>query len=125
MSVKRIVPNIATQDVDAAKPFYRDVLGMTTAMDMGWIVTFVAESTDSSNGSRNVAPQISVAREGGSGTPVPDLSVEVDDLAAVHRRVLEGGFKVEYGPVKEPWGVERFFVRDPCGKLINVLVHVK
>ena len=28
-----------------------------------------------------------------------------------------------YGPVNEPWGVRRLFLRDPAGHLINVLEH--
>ena len=70
-----------------------------------------------------MAPQISVATEGGSGTPVPDLSNEVDDLSEIYRRTQEAGFKIEYGPVTEAWGVTRFFVRDPFGRLVNVLEH--
>jgi catechol 2,3-dioxygenase-like lactoylglutathione lyase family enzyme len=61
-----------------------------------------------------------VATEGGSGTPVPDLSIEVDDLTEVHRRMQIAGFTIEYGPVTEPWGVTRFYVRDPFGRLVNV-----
>jgi hypothetical protein len=30
---------------------------------------------------------------------------------------------VIYGPVDEPWGVHRFFVRDPHGVVISVLAH--
>ena len=33
------------------------------------------------------------------------------------------GIEVEYGPADEPWGVRRFFVRDPFGKLLNILQH--
>jgi catechol 2,3-dioxygenase-like lactoylglutathione lyase family enzyme len=33
------------------------------------------------------------------------------------------GFVVEYGPVTEPWGVTRFYVRDPFGHLVNILQH--
>ena len=69
------------------------------------------------------APQLSIAREGGSGTPVPDISIEVDNLPEVHRRVIAAGFPVEYGPCTEPWGVTRFYVRDPFGRLINILAH--
>jgi catechol 2,3-dioxygenase-like lactoylglutathione lyase family enzyme len=61
--------------------------------------------------------------EGGSGTPVPDISVEVDDLEAAHGRVVAAGLPLEYGPADEPWGVRRFFVRDPCGRLLNILAH--
>ena len=37
-------------------------------------------------------PQISFAAEGGSGTPVPDLSIEVDDVDAVYAKAVAGGF---------------------------------
>jgi len=33
------------------------------------------------------------------------------------------GVPLVYGPVTEGWGVRRFFVRDPLGKLINILQH--
>jgi predicted enzyme related to lactoylglutathione lyase len=95
MSVKRIVTNIATEQVGSAHAFYLDVLGMSVAMDLGWILTFVADG--------DAAPQISVAKEGGSGTQVPDISIEVDNLDEIYERVRAGGFSVEYGPVNEPW----------------------
>jgi catechol 2,3-dioxygenase-like lactoylglutathione lyase family enzyme len=87
---------------------------MTIVMNLGWIITFAADGS--------APPQISVATEGGSGTPVPDLSVEVDDFSQVHRRMLAAGFRIEYG-LSEPWGVTRFYVRDPFGRLVNILAH--
>jgi catechol 2,3-dioxygenase-like lactoylglutathione lyase family enzyme len=74
-------------------------------------------------GKGTAPPQVSVASEGGSGTPVPDLSIEVDDLGEVHRRAVAAGLPIEYGPVSEPWGVTRFYLRDPFGRLINILTH--
>ncbi len=115
MAVRRIVANVAADRIDSAKAFYGDALGMNVVMDMGWIVTFAADGS--------VAPQISVATQGGSGTSVPDISIEVDDLTEVHQRMLAAGFGIEYGPVTEPWGVTRFYVRDPFGRLVNVLEH--
>ena len=116
MTVNRIVVNIATEQMDAAKSFYGDLLGMTIGMDHGWIVTFV--------GSGQSSPQVSFAIEGGSGTPVPDISIEVDDLSSVFSRVIDAGYQPEYGPETEPWGVKRFFVLDPFGKILNILCHV-
>ena len=115
MTVRRVVANIAADRVADAKAFYGNVLGMRIAMDFGWIVTFAADEA--------ATPQVSVASEGGSGTSVPDFSVEVDNLDEMHQRAVAGGFAVEYGPVTEPWGVRRFFVRDPFGRLVNVLSH--
>jgi catechol 2,3-dioxygenase-like lactoylglutathione lyase family enzyme len=115
MTVKRIVANIATGDIAAAKRFYGDVLGLENLMDMGWIATYGSDET--------MAVQLSVMKEGGSGTPVPDISVEVEDVDTVHAAMVAAGFAVEYGPADEPWGVRRFYVRDPFGKLVNILAH--
>ena len=115
MKVKRIVTNIHTEDLAAARTFYEDVLGLEKWMDHGWIATY---GTDA-----RMDVQISVASEGGSGTPVPDLSIEVDDVDEALNRMKQAGFQIEYGPADEPWGVRRFYVRDPFGKLINILAH--
>ena len=115
MKVKRIVANIATSDIAAAERFYRGILGLEAIMDLGWIATY--------GSSERMRVQISFAAEGGSGTPVPDLSIEVDDLDAALDRVRKAGIRLEYGPADEPWGVRRFYVRDPFGRLVNILVH--
>ena len=54
---------------------------------------------------------------------MPDISVEVDNLDEVYQRVAAAGLPIEYGPTQEPWGVMRFYVRDPFGRLVNVLAH--
>lgn len=116
MKVKRIVCNIDTPDIAAAKCFYQDVLGLDLLMDHGWITTYGSKE--------EMGIQISFATEGGSNTPTPDLSIEVDDIDVALERMIRAGFPIEYGPVNEPWGVRRFYVRDPFGKLINILAHV-
>ena len=115
MKVKRIVSNVATPDVDKASAFYEDVLGLEVLMDLGWIRTY--------GSSAKMTIQLSVMSEGGSGTPVPDISIEVDNVDEALKRVRKAGIAIEYGPADEPWGVRRFFVRDPLGKLINILQH--
>ena len=115
MKVKRIVPNFAAADVAKAREFYAEVLGLEVVMDQGWIVTLAA--------SGKMVPQITIASEGGSGTAVPDISIEVDDLDEALRRVRAFGLAVAYGPTSEPWQVRRFYVRDPLGRLVNILVH--
>ncbi len=109
MKIKRIVANVDASDLDKATRFYGDVLGLELLMDHGWIHTYGA------NTRMNV--QISVATQGGSGTPVPDLSIEVDDIEQALQRVRDARIPVEYGPRREPWGVRRFYIRDPFGKL--------
>ena len=73
--------------------------------------------------SQKMSVQVSIASEGGSGTPVPDLSIEVDDLDTALQRMKKAKVAIEYGPADEPWGVRRFYVRDPFGRLVNILMH--
>jgi hypothetical protein len=58
---------------------------MSVVMDLGWIITFAADA--------QTTPQISIAAEGGAGTPVPDISIEVDNIDEVHQRA--GGCGIE------------------------------
>lgn len=115
MKVKRIMANTATPDLDKATAFYGDLLGLELLMDHGWFRTYGSTA--------KMTVQVSFGTEGGSGTPVPDLSIEVDDIEAAIARFTAAKVPMEYGPASEPWGVRRFFVRDPFGKLINILQH--
>ena len=117
MAVRRIVADIATESVEELRSFYADLFDLETVMDQGWIVTL---------GSGATAPvQISLMSEGGSGAPVPDLSIEVDDVVGVYARAQRLGHEIAYELTDEPWGVRRFFLRDPTGKLLNVLSHLE
>lgn len=116
MKVRRIVANISTSNIASAKRFYQDVLGLDLVMDHGWFATYGSDA--------RMTVQVGVGSEGGSGTPVPDLSIEVDDLDAALDRMKKANIPIEYGPAKEPWGVRRFYVRDPFGKLVNILMHL-
>lgn len=117
MKVRRIVTTIDAKGrcPDEAKRFYGDVLGLDVLMDHGWITTYGAQE--------RMTVQVSIACEGGSGTPVPDISIEVDDVDMALAGMRAADFSIEYGPVDEPWGVRRFYVRDPFGKLVNILSH--
>jgi len=115
VKVKRIVSNVATSDVDKANAFYKEILGLKVLMDLGWIRTYGSNS--------KMTIQVSVMSEGGSGTAVPDMSIEVDNVEEALAKARQAGIAIEYGPATEPGGVRRFYVRDPFGKLINILQH--
>lgn len=70
------------------------MLDLKIVMDLGWIVTCAAESQS--------APQISLASEDGSGTRVPNLTIEVDNLDEIYERMRKDGYKIEYGPAVNP-----------------------
>ena len=115
MPVRRIVPNFHAQDPAAGRAFYERVLGLEVAMDLGWIVTFAAPG--------NPAAQISVMQEDATASVHPDASIEVDDVDVVHAAARRLGCEIVHPLTDEPWGVRRFFVRDPNGRVLNVLSH--
>jgi len=47
----------------------------------------------------------------------------VDDVDAVHAEAIRRGLDVVHPLTDEPWGVRRFFVRDPNGHVVNILSH--
>ena len=116
MSVKRIIPDIKSKDLDASRQFYVDVLGLEVAMDMGFIVTLVSPS--------NPTAQVSLMRDDGSSSILPQISIEVGDVDDVHSRAVSRGLHIVYPLTNEPWGVRRFFVTDPNGTVINVMSHI-
>jgi predicted enzyme related to lactoylglutathione lyase len=116
MSVKRIVPDIKSKDLDASRQFYVDVLGLEVAMDMGFIVTLVSPS--------NPTAQVSLMRDDDASSILPQISIEVADVDDVHSRAVSRGLHIPYPLTNEPWGVRRFFVTDPNGTVINVMCHI-
>ena len=74
-------------------------------MDLGWVVTFAAPG--------NPTAQISVMQDDASAQVQPDISIEVDDVDAVHAAAQRAGYEIVHPLTDEPWGVRRFFVRDP------------
>lgn len=116
MSIKRIVPDITSERMEESRVFYADFLGLNLAMDMGWIMTFVSPA--------NPTAQITVLQKAPAAVPSPNVSIEVEDVAATHARAVALGVKIVYPLTDEPWGVRRFFVSDPNGTIINVMSHL-
>jgi predicted enzyme related to lactoylglutathione lyase len=116
VTVLRIVADFAADNPQEQAKFYRNLFGLDVVMDQGFIVTLASNAS--------MRPQLSLMTEGGSGAPVPALSIEVTDIDEVYRRATEAGLPVAYALTDEPWGVRRFFARDPQGRVINILQHI-
>ncbi|GAA3271611.1 VOC family protein [Streptomyces lavendulae] len=114
MAVHRVVPNIPSESMDENREFY-GLLGFEEVMNHGWIMTLASRSSP--------AAQVSFMTADKTAPVMPDVSVEVDDVDAVHAAVVESGAEIVHPLQDEEWGVRRFFVRDPNGRVINVLGH--
>ena len=119
MTIRRAIPNLLSQDLGAAREFYVGFLGFEVAMDEPGFTMFASPS--------NRTAQITVAD---ANTPGLDrgirearVSVEVADVDAMHAEAVRRGLEVVYPLTDEPWGIRRFFVRDPDGVVINVASH--
>ncbi|MCA8868914.1 MAG: VOC family protein [Rhodobacteraceae bacterium] len=116
MQVRRVVANLHAPEPLALAHFYQRVFGFDLPLDMDWISFLVT------GGSQKV--ELHTASEGGSGTALPVISIEVDDLVEAHAAVRDAGAEVVYGPVSEPWGIRRFYFRDPAGNLVNIVTSI-
>ncbi|MBX3062822.1 MAG: VOC family protein [Anaerolineae bacterium] len=114
MAIRRVVPNIKGELNTENRQFYGNVLGFDLAMDMGWIATFVSPTMPSA--------QVTLLNADPS-TLHPDVSIEVDDVDAIHAKAVENGIPIVYPLTDEPWGVRRFFAQDPNGLVINIVSH--
>jgi catechol 2,3-dioxygenase-like lactoylglutathione lyase family enzyme len=115
MTIRRIVPNVASDRPDLCRDFYVDFLGLEAAMDLGWVATYASPT--------NRTAQITVVRAEESGGVQPAISVEVDDVDRVHADAVAQGRSIVYPLTDEPWGVRRFWVEDPNGVVVNILSH--
>ncbi len=116
MGVRRVVPDLSSTSLEAAKGFYGDVLGLRPVMDHGWIVTLADPERPGA--------QISLMTHDATAPVIPDVSVQVDDVDACHAAAVQAGTEIVYPLTLEPGGVRRFFVRDPDGHVINVLSQI-
>jgi catechol 2,3-dioxygenase-like lactoylglutathione lyase family enzyme len=115
MAVARVVPDLMSTSIEDSKAFYLRVLGLEPVMDHVWIVTLADLAQP--------AAQISLVTHDETAPVVPAVSVQVQDVGAAYAAAVAAGAEIVHRLTDEPWGVRRFFVRDPEGHVINVLGH--
>ncbi|MFD4368829.1 VOC family protein [Rhodococcus sp. NPDC058521] len=112
-----VVANINVTDIDEAKRFYSDYLGLSdVAFDLGWVVNL--QSADG---------RASVQLVGGDATSPADSAISVhvgDQIEEAYEDAQQRGYEVVYPLTTESWGVRRFFVRAPDGTVVNIVSHV-
>ena len=115
MRTLRITTNLPVADIEAAKGFYTDYLGLSTEeFTLGWVARYTSPDTGATVQlvTRDAtAPQDSV------------VSVHTDDIEAAYREARERGYEIVHPITTEAWGVRRFFVRAPDGTLLNIVRH--
>src|SRR3954471_20809064 len=112
---RRIIPNLNVDDAGAGHDFYEDFLGLRKEFDLGWVASF--RSPD------NPSIQVSIVSGDPTAPEASALTVAVADVDAAYAQAQERGYEIVHPLTHEPWGVRRFFVRDPHGVVFNILGH--
>ena len=111
-----VTANLHVDDMDEARTFYMDYLGLSVEeMNLGWVARF---STPDGRASVQV-----VTRD--ESAPVDSqLSVHVgDEVEEAYAEAQRRGYEIVHPLTTEPWGVRRFFVRAPNVTVVNVVSH--
>src|ERR1039458_5212490 len=124
MQIKKLTPNLVVRNVEASLKFYREILGLETAITVPEQSPFVFASV--SNGSVEIFlnNQNTVAAEsprlaatiGGSLT----LYMEVDSLQAILDRVQKAGARISMPVTDQFYGMKEFAFEDQDGYTITI-----
>ena len=120
MNIRRINPNIGSDQIEKSKEFYSDFLGMKLVMDMKslGIITFASVS--------NPTAQVNILKkdETLNSNPAITLTIEVSDIDILYSKANSLGYKILYPITNETFSVRRFAVLDPNGIIINLMCHL-
>jgi len=114
MPAHEVFTNLHTSDVDRARDFFA-LLGLTeVTMNQGWVARFVDPATGAA---------VQVVTTDATAPEDSVMTIKVSDVDATHADLVARGYEIVHPPTDEPWGVRRFFVRNPDGHVINVAQH--
>ena len=116
-----LFPDICTEHVQACVDFYVTFLGFQPVFQASWYAQLAAPN--------NPAAQIAFVQQGHDSVPAGHglaprgvlVTVEVDDVDALHARARELGLEIVYELRSEVWGQRHFMVLDPNGLLVDVV----
>jgi predicted enzyme related to lactoylglutathione lyase len=115
MRATRIMANLRVADVEAAKSFYTDYLGLSTEeFNMGWVARYTSPTTRAN---------VQLVTRDATAPEDAVISVHTDDVEAAYEEAQKLGYEIVHPITTEPWGVRRFFVRAPDGNVINIVNH--
>lgn len=115
MRVMGVIADLRVADIEAAKSFCADYLGLSREeFNLGWVARYT--SPDSGANVQLVTRDASAPEE-------PVISVQVDDVEGAYADAQKLGYEIVHPLTTEPWGVRRFFVRAPDGNVINIVHH--
>ncbi|HLL65496.1 MAG TPA: VOC family protein [Micromonosporaceae bacterium] len=115
MRAVRITANLRVADIEEAKSFYADYLGLTSEeFNMGWVARYTAPDTGAN---------VQLVTRDASAPQDSVISVHTGDVDGAYEEAQKLGYEIVHPITTEPWGVRRFLVRAPDGNVINIVAH--
>jgi catechol 2,3-dioxygenase-like lactoylglutathione lyase family enzyme len=114
--VTGVTTNLAVADIDAARGFYADYLGLNVeGFNLGWVAHF--QSPDDK-------AHVQLVTRDATSPEDSVISVHVgNDVDEAYAEAQRRGYEIVHPLTDEPWGVRRFFVRAPDGNVVNIVSH--
>ena len=115
MRALRIMANLRVADIDSAKGFYTDYLGLSTEeFNMGWVARYTAPD----DGAR-----VQLVTRDATAPEDAVISIHTNDVEGAYEEAQRLGYEIVHPLTTEPWGVHRFLVRAPDGNVVNIVHH--
>ncbi|HUR78514.1 MAG TPA: VOC family protein [Acidimicrobiales bacterium] len=116
MRVTAVFADLTVDDIETAKGFYTDYLGLDDeAFNMGWVARYTSPET-------GATVQLVTRDEAAPENPIISVAVG-DGVDEAYAEAQRRGYEIVYPLTTEPWGIRRFFVRSPDGTVINMVSH--
>ncbi|MGV1009580.1 MAG: VOC family protein [Dermatophilaceae bacterium] len=107
--------NLKVADVDSAKGFYTDFLGLSTEeFNLGWVARYTSPDSGA---------MVQLVTHDATSPEAPVISVHTDDVEGAYAQALRLGYEIVHPLTTEEWGVRRFLVRAPDGTVVNMVHH--
>jgi predicted enzyme related to lactoylglutathione lyase len=89
--------NLRVADVEAAKSFYTDYLGLSTEeFNMGWVARYASPVTRAN---------VQLVTRDATAPEDAVISVHTDDVVAAYQETQKLGYEIVHPITTEPWGV--------------------
>lgn len=119
-----IFPVVPVADIGRSRDFYVGLLGLTVVYDSDWYVQLQSSTTESVQLGLVIQDHDTIP-EGFRGPPAGVLvSVEVDNVDAVHDCARAAGLPIASTLRSEDFGQRHFMTVDPDGLLVDVITVI-
>jgi predicted enzyme related to lactoylglutathione lyase len=110
-----VIADIHVNEIEGAKEFYADYLGLSVEeFNMGWVARYTSPDTGA---------HIQLVTRDATAEESPIATIKVDDVEAALEAAQRRGYEIVHPLTTEAWGVRRFFVRAPDGNVFNIAHH--